>query len=128
MAHYAFLDENNTVTEVIVGKDESELIEGLDPETWYGNFRGQVCKRTSYNTLANTHLSGGVPYRKNFAGIGYTYDEEWDAFRPPKPYPSWKLNYETFQWNPPIPVPPAVEGYSWKWGEINQEWIQVPVE
>lgn len=128
MAHYAFLDENNVVTEVIVGKDESELIDGLDPEIWYGNFRGQVCKRTSYNTMANTHLSGGTPYRKNFAGIGYTYDEEWDAFRPPKPYPSWKLDYETFQWSPPIPMPPVIDGYFWKWGEVNQEWIQVPVE
>jgi hypothetical protein len=70
MAHYAFLDENNIVTEVIVGIDENELIEGLDPETWYGNFRNQVCKRTSYN--------GNI--RKNYAGIGYTYDETRDAF------------------------------------------------
>jgi hypothetical protein len=74
MAHYAFLDENNVVTEVIVGIDETELIEGLDPETWYGNFRGQVCKRTSYN--ANI--------RKNYAGIGMTYDESRDAFIPSK--------------------------------------------
>jgi hypothetical protein len=70
MAHYAFLDENNTVTEVIVGIDETELIEGLDTETWYGNFRGQVCKRTSYN--ANI--------RGKFAGIGDYYDEELDEF------------------------------------------------
>ena len=74
MAHYAFL-ENNIVTEVIVGVDETELIEGLDPETWYGNFRGQVCKRTSYN--------GNI--RKNYAGIGYSYDEERDAFIAPEP-------------------------------------------
>ena len=64
MAHYAFLDENNIVTEVIVGKDETQTIEGLDTETWYGNFRGQVCKRTSYNNN----------YRFNYAGIGYTFD------------------------------------------------------
>jgi hypothetical protein len=92
MAHYAFLDENNVVTEVIVGIDESELIEGLDPETWYGNFRGQSCKRTSYN--------GNI--RKNFAGIGYTYDEEKDAFIPPMPtYPegsTWWLNPVTCTW------------------------------
>jgi hypothetical protein len=75
MAHYAFLDENNIVTEVIVGTDETELIEGLDPETWYGNFRGQVCKRTSYN--ANI--------RYNYAGIGYTYDDIHDAFIAPIP-------------------------------------------
>jgi len=75
MAHYAFLDKNNTVTEVIVGIDETELIEGLDPETWYGNFRGQVCKRTSYNDKI----------RYNYAGVGYKYDEVVDAFIAPKP-------------------------------------------
>jgi hypothetical protein len=75
MAHYAFLDDNAIVTEVIVGIDETELIEGLDPETWYGNFRGQVCKRTSYN--------GKIRY--NYAGIGFTYDSVDDAFIAPKP-------------------------------------------
>ena len=74
MAHYAFLDENNVVTEVITGIDETETIEGLDTETWYGNFRGQTCKRTSYNNNI----------RKNYAGIGYTYDEGKDAFIGPK--------------------------------------------
>ena len=74
MAHYAFLDKNNIVTEVITGIDETELIESLDTETWYGNFKGQVCKRTSYN--------GNI--RFNYAGIGYTYDEDLDAFIPPK--------------------------------------------
>ena len=75
MAHYAFLDNNSIVTEVIVGIDETELIEGLDPETWYGNFRGQTCIRTSYN--------GKI--RFNYAGIGYTYDPEADAFVAPRP-------------------------------------------
>jgi hypothetical protein len=75
MAHYAFLDNSNIVTEVIVGKDETELIEGLDPETWYANFRGQTCKRTSYN--------GNIRY--NYAGIGYTYDPIDDAFIAPMP-------------------------------------------
>lgn len=75
MAHYAFLDENNIVTEVIPGKDENELIDGLDPETWYGNFRGQRCIRTSYNSNI----------RFNFAGIGYTYDPIDDAFIAPMP-------------------------------------------
>ncbi len=73
MAHYAFLDNNNVVTEVITGIDETELIEGLDPETWYGNFRGQVCKRTSYN--------GNI--RGRYAGIGYTYDPVADEFVAP---------------------------------------------
>ena len=75
MAHYAFLDDNNIVTEVIVGIDETELIEGLNTETWYGNFRGQVCKRTSYNSKI----------RYNYAGIGYTYDAIDDAFIAPAP-------------------------------------------
>lgn len=118
MAHYAFLDDNNTVTEVITGIDETELIEGKSPEEWYGEFRGQKCLRTSYN--------GNI--RKNFAGIGYTYDESFDAFIPPKPYPSWKLDYATFRWESPIPVPAPEEGFGWKWGEINQEWIKVPLD
>jgi hypothetical protein len=91
MAHYAFLNDDNIVTEVIVGIDETELIEGLDPETWYGNFAGQVCKRTSYN--AN--------YRKNYAGIGYKYDEERDAFIPPKPSDLHLLDEETCHWIAP---------------------------
>jgi hypothetical protein len=80
MAHYAFLDETNIVTEVIVGIDETELIEGLEPELWYANFRGQTCKRTSYN--------GKI--RFNYAGIGYTYDPIDDAFIAPMPECSHK--------------------------------------
>jgi hypothetical protein len=88
MAHYAFLDENNVVTEVIVGIDETELIEGLDTETWYGNFRNQTCKRTSYNNSI----------RKNYAGIGFTYDAELDAFVPPKCHDEATLNLDNCQW------------------------------
>jgi hypothetical protein len=91
MAHYAFLDNNQIVTEVIVGIDETELIEGLDPETWYGNFREQECKRTSYN--------GNIRY--NFAGIGYSYDPDADAFIAPKPecgHPELTLNTSTYRW------------------------------
>ena len=73
MAHYAFLDDNLIVTEVIVGKDETELIDGLDPETWYGNYRNQKCVRTSYNSKI----------RFNYAGIGYLYDPIDDAFIAP---------------------------------------------
>jgi hypothetical protein len=115
MAHYAFLDKNNVVTEVIVGIDETETIEGLSPEVWYGNFRGQVCKRTSYN--------GNI--RKHFAGIGYTYDESWDAFIPIQPFPSWKIDYTTFQWVPPVARPASEEGYYFKWSEPNKEWIKL---
>jgi hypothetical protein len=87
MAHYAFL-ENNIVTEVIVGIDETELIEGLDTETWYGNFRGQTCKRTSYN--------GNIRY--NYAGVGYTYDEVRDAFIAPEPENAIGFDEDTCTW------------------------------
>jgi len=89
MAHYAFLDNNNVVTEVITGIDETELIEGLDTETWYGNFRGQVCKRTSYNGN----------YRKNYASVGFTYDVIRDAFIPTKCHNEATLNEDTCRWD-----------------------------
>jgi hypothetical protein len=89
MAHYAFLNENNIVIEVIVGIDETELIEGLDPETWYGNFRGKTCKRTSYN----------FKIRGNYAGIGFSYLEEFDLFMPPKCHDEAVLNVETAYWD-----------------------------
>lgn len=121
MAHYAFLDENNIVTEVIVGVDENELIQGKDPEIWYSDFRKQTCKRTSYNTKRGMHSSGGVAFRKNYAGIGFTYDENRDAFIPPKPFESWVLNEETCQWEPPIDYPD--DGESYLWSEENQNWV-----
>lgn len=119
MAHYAFLDETNIVTEVIVGKDEGE--EGVDWELHYGNFRGQTCKRTSYNTHAGQHRFGGTPYRKNYAGIGYTYDSVRDGFIPPQPFQSWSLNENTCQWDPPVPYPS--DGAIYQWDEVQQEWI-----
>jgi len=88
MAHYAFLDNNNFVTDVITGIDETELIEGLDPETWYGSLRGQVCKRTSYNNN----------YRKNYAGIGYKYNSDLDAFIAPEPAEHLGFDENTCQW------------------------------
>ena len=120
MAHYAFLDENNIITEVIVGKNEGE--EGTDWEVHYGNFRGQTCKRTSYNTSGGVHSSGGTPYRKNYAGIGYTYDLGRDAFIPPKPYPSWLLDESTCQWEAPVPYP--VDGELYTWDEAAGEWVE----
>jgi hypothetical protein len=110
MAHYAFLDEKNLVTEVIVGIDENQLIEGLDPETWYGNFRGQVCKRTSYN--------GKI--RKNYAGIGYSYDETLDSFVPPQPFPSWILDKRNSQWKAPVAYP--TDGFTYEWKEEKLAW------
>ena len=104
MAHYAFLDEDNIVTEVIVGRNEDEVVDGIsDWETYYGNIRGQRCVRTSYN--ANI--------RKNYAGIGFRYDETLDAFIPPQPFASWILNEETAQWEAPVPYPDGDLMYSW---------------
>ena len=114
MAHYAFLDENNIVTEVIVGKNEGE--DGKSGEDWeahYGAFRGQTCKRTSYN--ANI--------RKNYAGKGFTYDAERDAFIPPKPYNSWVLNEETCRWEEPTPMPQDGQDYAWNEGTTSWEVI-----
>ena len=115
MAHYAFLN-NNIVTEVIVGVDETELIEGLTPEVWYGNFRGQPCVRTSYNAATNG-------FRKNFAGIGYTYDEVNDVFIAPQPHVSWTLD-ENFNCQPPTPMP-VVQGKKFVWFETNRVWIEI---
>jgi len=103
MAHYAFLDENSVVTEVIVGKDEGE--DGTDWEAFYGALRGQICKRTSYNTRAGVHEAGGTPFRKNYAGIGYTYRADLDGFIPPQPDPSWTLDPDAGVWLPPDPAP-----------------------
>ena len=89
MAHYAFLDENNIVTEVITGIDEKETIEGLDTETWYGNFRGQTCKRTSYNNKI----------RGNYAGIGYTYLPLENIFISPKCHEEAVLNAKAAKWD-----------------------------
>jgi hypothetical protein len=125
MAHYAFLDESNVVVEVITGKDEGE--DGVGWEEHYGNARGQTCKRTSYNTIGGVHSGGGTPFRKNYAGIGYTYDAERDAFIPPKPYNSWVLNENTCLWEPPVPYPTDVgTEEKWKfyiWNEDTLLWI-----
>ena len=110
MAHYAFLDEHNIVTEVIVGLDENELIDGIEPESWYSEWRGQVCKRTSYN--------GNI--RKNYAGIGYKYDQDRDAFIPPKPFESWLLDEETCQWVAPISKP---DNQDCAWDEESLSWV-----
>ena len=115
MAHYAFLDDNNIVTEVIVGIDETQLIEGLDPETWYGQFRGQRCVRTSYN--------GRI--RGRYAGIGYTYDPTADVFIAPQPFQSWLLD-NNFDWQAPFPYP--TDGQDYVWNEATQSWVVVHID
>jgi hypothetical protein len=114
MAHYAFIDDNNIVTEVIVGKDENELLDGLTPEEWYGNFRGQRCIRTSYNHNI----------RKQYAGIGYSYNETADVFVCPQPFASWSLD-ENYDWQAPIDYP--ADGKHYSWDEANQVWVELPV-
>lgn len=118
MAHYSFLNMQNIVTEVIVGKDETD-----GPTNWemhYGNFREQVCKRTSYNTRGGVHINGGTPFRKNYAGIGYTYDETRDAFIPPKPFDSWVLNEDSCLWEAPVAMPDDDQMYTWN--EETTSW------
>ena len=134
MAHYAFLDENNIVTEVITGVDENVTQTDLDGtevggsteawETFYGNFRGKVCKRTSYNTINGTHKNGGEPFRHTFANIGGFYNEELDKFKPLQPYPSWIFDEISYNWNAPVL---KTEGAHY-WSEENLNWMTVITE
>ena len=110
MSYYAFLDENNIVTQVIAGKDENELIDDLTPEEWYANFTGQRCVRTSINN----------DIRKQYAGVGYTYDETDDVFITPQPYPTWVLD-ENHDWQAPVPYPN--DGESYVWDEDIEDWV-----
>jgi hypothetical protein len=110
MAHYAFLDANNIVTEVITGRNEWEIVDGIsDWEQAYGEIRGQVCVRTSYNNNI----------RKQYAGVGFYFDAVNDVFIAPAPYPSWILD-ENFDWQPPIDYPS--DGQSYAWDEEAGEW------
>jgi len=122
MAHYAFLNEDNIVIAVIVGRNENEIVDGIsDWELYYSELRGQTCKRTSFNTNAGKHPNGGVGFRKNYAGIGFIYDSERDAFIPPKPFESWLLDEETCQWKSPVNYPE--DGQVYEWDEATQHWI-----
>lgn len=129
MAYYSFLDKNNKVVEVIAGKDETEGI--YDWEVYYGSKRGMVCKRTSYNTRGGIHYNPetGEPsedqskaFRKNYSGIGYTYDEARDAFIPPKPFDSWLLNEDSCLWEAPVPMP---EDGMYTWDEETTNWVLI---
>jgi hypothetical protein len=114
MAHYAFLDENNIVTEVIPGRNEWEEVDGItDWEQAYSEVKGQVCKRTSYN--------GNI--RGTYAGVGYSYNEEEDIFVLPQPYPSWTRNGSF--WEPPVPYP--TDDLSYEWDETNLNWQAVVI-
>ena len=116
MAHYAVLDENNIVTRIKTAGDENEW----DGEKEWLAETGLVHKRTSYNTRVGVRLKGGTPFRKNYAGVGYTYDASKDAFIPPKLYDSWTLNDDTCQWEAPVAYPD--DGRYYKWNETDQQW------
>ena len=130
MAHYALINKDNIVVQVITGVDENIVQTDSDgtqvggsSEAWeqfYASrpwFEGLTCKRTS--------RSGNI--RANFAGIGCKYDQQFDVFITPQPFPSWKLNYTTYKWEAPIAMPAKIEGYKWVWSEPNQEWIKVTI-
>lgn len=117
MAHYAFLDQNNIVTEVIAGRDEDEVVDGIsDWEAFYGELRGQRCLRTSY--------TGKI--RGQFAGVGFLYDSARDVFIAPQVFPSWVLNEDTLNWEPPIPYPDDGQGYGWD--EDIRDWVLIDIE
>ena len=124
MAHYAVLNEKNIVTQVFVGRDEDDLPDGIDDwETYYAP-EGHTVKRTSYNTVGGQHVLGGTPFRGNYAGRGFTYDETLDAFLPPKPYASWTLNETTYCWEAPVVMPD--DGGRYVWVEELGDWVAVP--
>lgn len=117
MAHFAQIDENNIVTKVLV-IDQETVNTGLfgDPSTFI---------QTSYNTHGGEHKLGGTPLRKNYAGVGYTYDKQRDAFYAPQPFPSWTLNEESCLWEPPTPMPN--DGKLYNWNEETLSWNEVTV-
>lgn len=122
MAHFAQIDGNNLVVQVLV-TDDRKPNEGHD---WLVERFGGTWIKTSFNTYGGQHLKGGTPLRKNFAGPDFTYDPDLDAFIPPKPTESWVLNEETCLWESPIPYPD--DGKSYVWDEDSVNWIEAPVE
>jgi hypothetical protein len=126
MASFAKLGLNGKVIEVqSVNNEVLHDANGVEQENIGIDFLTQltgwaIWKQTSYNTRSGTHKNGGTPFRKNFAGVGYTYDEDRDAFIPPRPYPSWTLNETTCLWDPPVVKPD--DGQNYEWNEQNQTW------
>ena len=121
MGHYALLNKENIVINIITGRDENDIVNGISNwEEYYGNKFNLTCKRTCYNTYGNQHNAGGVPFRKNAAGKDFIYDPINDAFIPPKPFNSWILNTTTFLWDAPIEYP--ADGNNYNWNEETQQW------
>lgn len=124
MAHYALLDSNNIVINVIAGRDEDE--ESTYWEEYYSKATGYKCLRTSYNTFLNAHAFGGTGFRKNYAIIGGYYDESRDAFIAPKDFPSWVLDEQTCGWIAPEAYPSDANEY--EWDELLGNWYKIPAE
>lgn len=122
MAHFAKLDENNIVIAIHVISNDIMNIDGVESEKAGIDFLKQLY---GYENWKQTSYNGNI--RAHYAGVGYKYDPDFDIFIPPSPYPSWKLNYTNYQWEAPVPMPEYIEGYIWRWSEINQEWIQVEI-
>ena len=122
MAHFAEVGSDNIVTRVLVVGDDQEDRGQEFLATDLG--LGGNWKKTSYNTSGGVHATGGTPFRKNYAGVGFTYDEARDAFYAPKPYTSWMLDEETCVWNAPTPMP-VVEGKMFTWVEADLNWQEV---
>ena len=114
MSHFAKV-VNGIVTQVIVAESEFfQTFVDSSPGEWI---------QTSYNTYGGQHKNGGTPLRKNYAGIGYTYDSTRDAFIPPQPYPSWTMSEDTCLWSAPTPMP--TDGKTYKWDEATLAWVEV---
>jgi len=131
MAHFAKINSSNIVVEVIVVNNNELLVDGTESEAQGINFLNNTYKvdnvnwkQTSYNTHFGVHSKGGTPLRKNYAGIGYTYDASKDAFIPPKPYASWTLNNDTCNWVSPVSYPDDGEKYIWNEDDTN--WVLDP--
>ena len=118
MAHYAELNHENVVIQVIPGWDE-DIKSGMEQLLLLET--GNIWKRTSYNTVGGVHLKGKKPFRKNFAAVGYTYDPQRDAFILSQPFPSWTLNEDTCLWDPPVPMP--TDGLLYHWDEATASWV-----
>ena len=121
MAHFAKLGTGNIVTAVHVVSNDVATTEQAGVDFLNNLYKTRdVWKQTSYNTKGGVHLLGGTPFRKNYAGVGYTYNQTKDAFIPPKPFDSWTLNEETCVWDPPVVRPDDGQRYSWN--ETTQQW------
>jgi hypothetical protein len=118
MSHFAEIDEDNKVLRVLVG--DSSLSDEDALNFMHSAFGGNWLQ-TSYNTFAGQHKDGGIPFRKNYAGVGMIYDDGRDAFLYPQPYPSWILNEDTCLWNPPVEYPN--DGSMYEWNEGSRSWV-----